>query len=684
LKVRPEGLLSTRHHDGGFGIWSQNVDFLAGDADGDGRDDVLRIWKDEDDMLQVTTWRSVGSSHDDWRFEESTTHILADALASQQFVAADVDGDGRTDLLQIGQDDEARAIARVWLAGEAGYAAAGGGVLGAWLAEAHYFSLPGLGGAADLVRSAADGEGAARFDRWRYVGGLASGDSLLLSVTQPLPPSAGSGNFDWGPFYQSENTAPQADLTIGSVRIAPPGNWSPGELVTVSWNTTNAGTLDIDHTWSERLEVYNDSTGELLATRTVVQDLPALASGESSTRRISFVWPDGTTGSGRIIFRILVDDHHSVSENNAGGTGEANNESSYSVANAPDLRVINLHTLPGVLFAGDELHIFWEDRNDGSSATQAGWNDHLLIRNRATGEILLDAAVPYDPAQPGNGRIAAGASRLRSQVFRLPEGVQGVGEIEISVSTDEGRDGHGALLEINTRGDAESNNRAVTVTTATARPYADLRVDTLVAPSSAIGTLPISVSWSVSNQGATDADQDWTDQIVYSTDALIGDADDVVIASVRHSGGLRVGEGYSQTAEVTIPVRSAGRYHLGIRSDSGAEVPEPDTRADNHAARAIDIVAPYADLVLDEVNAPRLALSGETIVVTWVVRNEGNVTTNRPSWSDRVVLSTDPTLSADDLVLAGAVAHAVRWRRARVLPAEQRSPCRATSPATIS
>jgi subtilase family serine protease len=658
LEGAPEGLLSTRHHDGGFGIWSQNVDFLAGDADGDGRDDVLRIWKDEDDMLQVTTWRSVGSSHDDWRFEESTTHILADALASQQFVAADVDGDGRTDLLQIGQDDEARAIARVWLAGEAGYAAAGGGVLGAWLAEAHYFSLPGLGGAADLVRSAADGEGAARFDRWRYVGGLASGDSLLLSVTQPLPPSAGSGNFDWGPFYQSENTAPQADLTIGSVRIAPPGNWSPGELVTVSWNTTNAGTLDIDHTWSERLEVYNDSTGELLATRTVVQDLPALASGESSTRRISFVWPDGTTGSGRIIFRILVDDHHSVSENNAGGTGEANNESSYSVANAPDLRVINLHTLPGVLFAGDELHIFWEDRNDGSSATQAGWNDHLLIRNRATGEILLDAAVPYDPAQPGNGRIAAGASRLRSQVFRLPEGVQGVGEIEISVSTDEGRDGHGALLEINTRGDAESNNRAVTVTTATARPYADLRVDTLVAPSSAIGTLPISVSWSVSNQGATDADQDWTDQIVYSTDALIGDADDVVIASVRHSGGLRVGEGYSQTAEVTIPVRSAGRYHLGIRSDSGAEVPEPDTRADNHAARAIDIVAPYADLVLDEVNAPRLALSGETIVVTWVVRNEGNVTTNRPSWSDRVVLSTDPTLSADDLVLAGAVAHA--------------------------
>jgi hypothetical protein len=525
------------------------------------------------------------------------------------------------------------------------------------------------------VRSAADGEGAARFDRWRYVGGIASGDSLLPIVTQPLPP-AGSDNFDWGPFDQSETTTPQADLTIGSVRIAPAGNWSPGDLVTVSWSTTNSGTLDIDNTWSERLEVYNGSTGELIATRIVVQELvdgrPALASGESSKRLLSFVWPDDTTGSGRIIFRIVVDDHNSVPENNAGGTGEANNESSYSVANAPDLRVINLHTLPGERFAGDELHISWEDRNDGSSATQTGWNDHLLIRNRSTDEILFDAAVPYDPAQPGNGSIAAGASRLRSQVFRLPEGVRGVGEIEISVSTDEGRDGQGALLEINTRGDAESNNRAVTTTTATARPYADLRVDALVAPSSAVGTLPIRVSWSVSNQGSTDADQDWTDQIVYSTDALIGDADDVVIASFRHSGGLRVGESYSQTAEVAIPIRSAGRYHLGIRSDSGTEVLEPDTRADNQTARAIDIIAPYADLVLDEVNVPRGARSGETIVVNWVVRNQGNVTTNRSSWSDRVVLSSDTTLSSDDLVLAGAVAHA------GVLAAGQSTPGRAT------
>ncbi|MBK8386898.1 MAG: VCBS repeat-containing protein [Candidatus Accumulibacter sp.] len=675
LEGAPTGLLSTRYHDGGLGIWSQNVDFLTGDADGDGLDDVLRIWKNEDDTLRVTAWRSAGSSHDDWRFEESTTDILAGALANQQFVAADVDGNGRTDLLQIGQDDSDRAIARVWLAGESGYAAAGSGILGAWLAEAHYFSMPGLDGAADLVRSAADGEGAARFDRWRYVGGIASGDSLLPIVTQPLPP-AGSDNFDWGPFDQSETTTPQADLTIGSVRIAPAGNWSPGDLVTVSWSTTNSGTLDIDNTWSERLEVYNGSTGELIATRTVVQELvdgrPALASGESSKRLLSFVWPDDTTGSGRIIFRIVVDDHNSVPENNAGGTGEANNESSYSVANAPDLRVINLHTLPGERFAGDELHISWEDRNDGSSATQTGWNDHLLIRNRSTGEILFDAAVPYDPAQPGNGSIAAGASRLRSQVFRLPEGVRGVGEIEISVSTDEGRDGQGALLEINTRGDAESNNRAVTTTTATARPYADLRVDALVAPSSAVGTLPIRVSWSVSNQGSTDADQDWTDQIVYSTDALIGDADDVVIASVRHSGGLRVGESYSQTAEVAIPIRSAGRYHLGIRSDSGTEVLEPDTRADNQTARAIDIIAPYADLVLDEVNVPRGARSGETIVVNWVVRNQGNVTTNRSSWSDRVVLSSDTTLSSDDLVLAGAVAHA------GVLAAGQSTPGRAT------
>jgi hypothetical protein len=197
--------------------------------------------------------------------------------------------------------------------------------------------------------------------------------------------------------------------------------------------------------------------------------------------------------------------------------------------------------------------------------------------------------------------------------------------------------------------------------------------------------LPIRVSWSVSNQGSTDADQDWTDQIVYSTDALIGDADDVVIASFRHSGGLRVGESYSQTAEVAIPIRSAGRYHLGIRSDSGTEVLEPDTRADNQTARAIDIIAPYADLVLDEVNVPRGARE----------RRDHRRQLGRPQPGQRhhqsiVVERSRRSLFGHDAEQRRPGLGRCGGARGRpgggpeTPPAERRSPCRETSAATIS
>ncbi|HAY08954.1 MAG TPA: hypothetical protein DCY18_03285, partial [Thauera sp.] len=53
------------------------------------------------------------------------------------------------------------------------------------------------------------------------------------------------------------------------------------------------------------------------------------------------------------------------------------------------------------------------------------------------------------------------------------------------------------------------------------------------------------------------------------------------------------------------------------------------------------------------------ALSGETVLVTWEVRNDGNATTNLALWNDRVVLSLDAVLGgSDDIVLAGAVTHA--------------------------
>ena len=55
--------------------------------------------------------------------------------------------------------------------------------------------------------------------------------------------------------------------------------------------------------------------------------------------------------------------------------------------------------------------------------------------------------------------------------------------------------------------------------------------------------------------------------------------------------------------------------------------------------------------------APASAQSGDNVLVNWRVRNIGNTVTDASLWNDRIYLSTDQSISFDDLVIAGSVAH---------------------------
>ena len=56
----------------------------------------------------------------------------------------------------------------------------------------------------------------------------------------------------------------------------------------------------------------------------------------------------------------------------------------------------------------------------------------------------------------------------------------------------------------------------------------------------------VHVAWTVTNLGTgLGRTLAWTDRIVYSTNDVIGDSDDVVLGNVAHGGGLAVGASYS-------------------------------------------------------------------------------------------------------------------------------------------
>ncbi|WP_301102649.1 CARDB domain-containing protein, partial [Propionivibrio sp.] len=459
--------------------------------------------------------------------------------------------------------------------------------------------------------------------------------------------------------------APYADLQVSNLAIEPAGAWVAGQSVTVHWRVGNSGNAPVQTPWSDHLQIRNLTSGQNLLSADLRYD-PAV-SGDlaadgafTDDRSYTFDWPAGALGAGQIEFVVTTDYAAEIVENNAGHTAEANNTGSVSVASGPDLVVRNLHVEQSDLTAGGLVTALWEDWNDGAVPVPAGFNERIVVINRTTGETLRNVSQAYDPEQPGAGLIGAGDFRSRRFNFSLPEGLRGVGDIEIQVTADQNSAGVGVLFETNATGDAKSNNRSTIQTSSTAKPYADLVVSGVTLPTSGFAGGSILVSFTVTNSGEADTASAWNDQIIFSSDAVIGNSDDIVLDTVPHTELLTVGNAYSTTRTVTLPFKPEGRYYLWVKTDSAASVLEPDTRANNTSAAApIDLIIPYADLNLLEVHAPLTAQSGENIRITWDVQNNGNTPTNLALWNDRVVLSSDATLGgADDIILAGSVTHA--------------------------
>ncbi len=452
------------------------------------------------------------------------------------------------------------------------------------------------------------------------------------------------------------------DLKLGSLNIEPPGAWAPGTAVTLNWRVSNSGDADISKAWKDHIQVRNLATGQLVAGA----DLPyvpsvdgILAAGGFIDRAYTLTWPTGINAAGQFEFVVSTDYNADIFENNLQDTAETNNTSIATIASGPDLLVKNLHTEQTDIYAGGLITLAWETWNEGQVVAPAGFNERIVITNKTTGEQLLNTSIAYDMTQAGAGMIAAGESRNRSFNFRLPDGKRGVGDIEIRVVTNQNAAEQSALFETNATNTAGSNNSVNILAQSTAVPYADLQVANFTAPVSGVAGEAISVSWSVANNGNLDTPAAWNDQIVISTDSIIGNNDDLVIGTYRHTGILKTGESYTKSVSVNLPYKPAGKYYLAVKSDSGLEVLEPDTRADNISlVSAIDVLTPYADLTVVNVSAPESALSGENILITWEVNNNGNAKTDLALWNDRVVLSSDTSLSSDDIILSGSITHA--------------------------
>jgi hypothetical protein len=131
------------------------------------------------------------------------------------------------------------------------------------------------------------------------------------------------------------------------------------------------------------------------------------------------------------------------------------------------------------------------------------------------------------------------------------------------------------------------------------------------------------------------------------------------VATRWNTSPLSADESREQRVDFAMPDWfESGEFRWVVVTDAGKHINEGGGENDNRTNSVETVlIGRYADLNTVSVSVPEEVWSGESILVTWTVRNDGNQRTDLSSWYDKVVLSADPYPDEDDIVLAGSVSH---------------------------
>jgi RHS repeat-associated protein len=126
---------------------------------------------------------------------------------------------------------------------------------------------------------------------------------------------------------------------------------------------------------------------------------------------------------------------------------------------------------------------------------------------------------------------------------------------------------------------------------------ADLVAASVTAPSgTAVPGQPITVQFTVTNQGGTDLVGNWVDSVFLSGSSQL-DASALPIGHVPHTGGLGVKKSYNATLTAPLPGVQDGKYHVLVEADS--QKIESDSDPTNNIAVSPPVPVAVPALSLD-------------------------------------------------------------------------------------
>ena len=422
---------------------------------------------------------------------------------------------------------------------------------------------------------------------------------------------------------QLDATITAPDHTYGAVTYTPPLgtylNSGPSQTLTVnvaaSANYT-AATLSVPITVLKATPLITWPTPAAIVSGTPLSntqlDAVVTVPGPDPAGAVTYAPPAGT---------VLPVGNNQTLTVNVAGTSNYNAVTTsvpINVVLVPDLVVSNV-TPPLSAFSGTTVSVSWTVLNQGLGTTTAQWTDSIYVANTATPTALTLLGTVDSPIN-----LATNQSYTRTHGFTLPAGISGNYQIVVVA------DSNNAASEINT-----SNNSLTSAAfPVTLSPYADLRVSSITAPTTATAGQPITISWDVTNAGtgATDATS-WNDSVYISPTPTLNLQTATLLGSVQNQSYLNPGDSYASTLTATLPTTLSGPNYAIVDTNSNNAQYEYIYGNNNATATTMTTQVTPAPapgfLHVQQVSIltpPSGIYSGSPILVSWTVTNTGSST----------------------------------------------------------
>jgi subtilase family serine protease/photosystem II stability/assembly factor-like uncharacterized protein len=432
----------------------------------------------------------------------------------------------------------------------------------------------------------------------------------------------------------------QTDLTVESA--VAPYSAITGQMAALKWRVKNIGSDPcIQNSWIDRVYLSSDETldeNDVMLGEITHSHL--LMSEESIEKTLTVNIPSLMDGDYFAI--VLVDAKNTIYEVEA----EQNNTFVVSAPIHihhlfPDLRIESINLNNPLVYANEPVTLAYTMINEGQTDTYGQWLDRFYLSQDNQLDIETDTIIGeivHDAQISAKSKIC-----LNSGQLLIPAQISDMYTIFVQV------DAKNQLYEYQ----GENNNQALLGVDIKDSP-ADLKVINIRAPDTIYAGTAIHVSWDVMNTGHQDTREAfWYDRIYLSRDSILNPDYDIELGNIIHKQPLKAGETYTCAHYFVIRQDLAGTYNIIVQTDAQNQVYENNQESNNISLGQSEIllIGVYVDLEASELQSSDQTWAGQTIDVSWTVKNSGYDATHVSSWEDIIYLSEDAIPDTNDTVL---------------------------------